>query len=365
MRTKKSLKLLTVFAIAMQSTIIGFAQEGNMETATAMDYSGPNGNEMYQETNSETFDSHAVTAALPKPLEKRPEAKAAPKTTKRRKVQRGDFRKSIANAAKATETYRVLGEDRGVLVLGNTGANRSPGSSFGKIDFFHGGTYNTTFASIFAARAGLNKTGKLYFQTRDGGNLETRMVITENGNVGIGRSAPGVRLDVNGSVRSKAGYRVGESSFNKDQGGALELRGENASSTPYIDFTRSGSGDRDARLYLRNREQLVLDGSKLILRDGFIAKSGIIKLNVFADFVFDKDYDLPTLEEVEDYINKEGHLSEIPSEAEVLANGLDMGMMDVKLLQKVEELTLYMIELNKQVKTLQKENQELKKTLKQ
>ncbi len=68
----------------------------------------------------------------------------------------------------------------------------------------------------------------------------------------------------------------------------------------------------------------------------------------WSDFVFEDDYDLPTLKEVEDHIEKHGHLKDIPSAAEVEANGVSLGEMDSKLLQKIEELTLYIIELKKE-----------------
>jgi hypothetical protein len=80
----------------------------------------------------------------------------------------------------------------------------------------------------------------------------------------------------------------------------------------------------------------------------------------WSDFVFEKEYELLTLEEVEQHINENGHLPEIPSEAEVTENGINLGEMNAKLLQKIEELTLYMIDINKQVQQLTLENQELK-----
>ena len=58
------------------------------------------------------------------------------------------------------------------------------------------------------------------------------------------------------------------------------------------------------------------------------------------------------LQEVEDYINANGHLPEVPSAAEAEADGVDLGEMNKLLLQKVEELTLYVIDLQKQVKEL-------------
>lgn len=70
----------------------------------------------------------------------------------------------------------------------------------------------------------------------------------------------------------------------------------------------------------------------------------------WADFVFEKDYSLPTLEEVERHIKENGHLKDIPSAIEVEKNGIELGDMNKRLLQKVEELTLYLIELNKELK---------------
>jgi hypothetical protein len=69
--------------------------------------------------------------------------------------------------------------------------------------------------------------------------------------------------------------------------------------------------------------------------------------NTWADYVFEEDYKLPNLTEVEQYIKQAGHLMDIPSAAEVEAKGIDLGDMNRLLLQKIEELTLYMIEQNK------------------
>jgi len=63
---------------------------------------------------------------------------------------------------------------------------------------------------------------------------------------------------------------------------------------------------------------------------------------------------LPTLKEVESYIDQNGHLPDIPSESEVLKTGLSIGNMQTKLLQKIEELTLYVIQLEKEINELKK-----------
>ncbi|OEJ98978.1 hypothetical protein A8C32_07285 [Flavivirga aquatica] len=72
----------------------------------------------------------------------------------------------------------------------------------------------------------------------------------------------------------------------------------------------------------------------------------------WADYVFEADYKLQTLNEVENYINKNGHLKGIPSAKEVEANGIELGEMNKLLLQKIEELTLYTIELKKELDLL-------------
>jgi len=80
----------------------------------------------------------------------------------------------------------------------------------------------------------------------------------------------------------------------------------------------------------------------------------------WSDFVFKKEHNLPKLEEVEKHIKEKGHLENIPSQKEVLENGINLGEMNAKLLQKIEELTLYSIEQNKEINLLKKENELLK-----
>ncbi len=79
------------------------------------------------------------------------------------------------------------------------------------------------------------------------------------------------------------------------------------------------------------------------------------------DYVFKEGYDLRSLEEVQEHILENGHLPNIPSAQEMEKNGLELGIMNIKLLEKIEELTLYMIDVNKRVELLEKENAELRK----
>ena len=68
------------------------------------------------------------------------------------------------------------------------------------------------------------------------------------------------------------------------------------------------------------------------------------------DYVFDKNYNLPTLEEIKSYIDQNKHLPEVPSAAEMEKNGIKLGEMNMLLLKKVEELTLHVIESNRKIK---------------
>lgn len=80
----------------------------------------------------------------------------------------------------------------------------------------------------------------------------------------------------------------------------------------------------------------------------------------WADYVFDADYNLRSLEEVQAYINQHKHLPEIPSADEVKRDGHKLGEMDVLLLKKVEELTLYAIRLQREVNTLKDQLEKMK-----
>ncbi len=78
------------------------------------------------------------------------------------------------------------------------------------------------------------------------------------------------------------------------------------------------------------------------------------------DYVFSKNYNLPALQSVEKHIKEEGYLPDMPSAKEVESNGINVGEMNGKLLKKIEELTLYLIDLDKKVNKLDTENKELK-----
>jgi len=95
------------------------------------------------------------------------------------------------------------------------------------------------------------------------------------------------------------------------------------------------------------------------------SKSVVVDLTIVPDYVFKPTYKLPTLDYVKNYVEKNSHLPEVPSEAEIKKNGLNVGEMNAILLKKVEELTLYMIEKDKQVNEQQAEINQLKKQMEQ
>ena len=105
--------------------------------------------------------------------------------------------------------------------------------------------------------------------------------------------------------------------------------------------------------------------SRLTVKGKIHAEEVKVDLNVPGpDYVFDDDYELSSLEEVEKYIRENKHLLEIPSAADMEKTGIYLSKMNMQLLKKVEELTLHMIDLHKEMKRLNKENELLKQKIK-
>lgn len=94
--------------------------------------------------------------------------------------------------------------------------------------------------------------------------------------------------------------------------------------------------------------------------EGKIRANEIVVNTTGADFVFEPEYDLPSLDFVEQYIIENKHLPEIPSAAEMQESGMPVGELNTKLLQKVEELTLYLIQQKNEIEELREEIDNLK-----
>jgi len=96
---------------------------------------------------------------------------------------------------------------------------------------------------------------------------------------------------------------------------------------------------------------------KLFVKDGIRTekiKVDIAASNGWADYVFEKDYKLMSLNDLSQFINKNGHLPEVPSTKEAIENGIELKAMNILLLKKIEELTLHAIEQQKRIEVLEK-----------
>ncbi|UII79150.1 TMF family protein [Flagellimonas sp. CMM7] len=174
------------------------------------------------------------------------------------------------------------------------------------------------------------------------------------GNVGIGTNTPGFTLDVNGSLNANS----------------ILLNGSAVQSSQW---TTTGNDVSYSSGNVGIGIATVPAGYALAVVGSVITEGVTVKLQSdgWPDFVFKDDYLLPSLESIEDYIQNNGHLPNIPSALEIGRNGIHLGEMDAQLLQKIEELTLYTIQQQKEIDKLKNANQvlteqnELVKTLTQ
>ena len=176
--------------------------------------------------------------------------------------------------------------------------------------------------------------------------LDIKGTFSLAGSLGIGVANPEAPLHVSGDGKFEGDIRANKIIVN-----SIEIAGasSNGSSVSLGDnlLVNGSIGIGTTKV----------SGYKLSV-NGKIRASDDIKVYIeseWSDFVFEKDYHLRSLEEVDAYIKKHGHLPEIPSAAAVKSEGFDLGAMDAKLLQKIEEITLHLIDLKKENDILKKE----------
>jgi hypothetical protein len=234
----------------------------------------------------------------------------------------------------------------------------------------------------------LDATGSFRFMNYNKSNYSS--LYLENlysfGNVGIGTTTPQARLDVNGTISSNGEIQNklnGISNFRMiSEAYGYMLRNDGVNT--YMLLTNNGDaqgGWNALRPFRINNAtgDVALAGEHLIISHstGNVFASGNVgigttspdeKLTVngivhakevrvdltgaLADYVFSKDYSLMPLHKVEQYVKTNSHLPDIPSADEVKQQGLGMGEMQNKLLQKIEELTLYVIQQQKEIQAL-------------
>lgn len=231
-----------------------------------------------------------------------------------------------------------------------------------------------------------------------------RMRIAPNGSVVIGSTTvPGTKLHVQGDVSIANGTNgdlitsssaetgpvlwarnnVAAWGLSIDPSGKGHILGDWNSPQPTMTFTYDGveiptrlvlgtmPTDELHRLFVQQgirtesiqADQIIIgdvptpSGYKLYVKHGILTekvKIAIATESQWMDHVFGADYDLPSLEEVQRFICMHGHLQGVPSATEVVEQGLDVAAIEAVLLGKVEELTLYVIQLHERIKELEK-----------
>ncbi|SFN21123.1 hypothetical protein SAMN05421594_1492 [Chryseobacterium oleae] len=245
-------------------------------------------------------------------------------------------------------------------------------------------------AGLFAAQLA---SAQLY---TSGGSINPTSTPS-SGNTGIGTSAPKEKLDVLGNILAgNTNSTEGMNAFAiRYEDGSINNWGSlRSSSSTYMGFgvKANGSGlgwlssngtldfakvaitlDNEGFSFLTKPNQQIalntpvtmnevmkisLNGNAL-LQGKLEAKELKVTLTPTADFVFEENYDLPKLEEVAQHIKEKKHLPEIASAKVMEKEGVNVGEFQIKLLQKIEELTLYVIEQNRQLKDQQEKIQKL------
>ncbi|MVT08652.1 hypothetical protein [Chitinophaga tropicalis] len=286
------------------------------------------------------------------------------------------------------------------LIL-STGATGNFGST-GTLSWMTPNSTGNKGVAYIAARtmqdATTNATGDLFFATADNAIPTVKMRITSKGYVGIGVNDPRAYFDVafaannvRASVLARlpegndvdAGTYIGVEAYSTTGGQVKSFALEHkfyGKLNSAINFYRGGDMTGGFMTFSTNTgvERMRIDANgnvgigttatqqyKLAVEGTIGARRLRIDQGTWADFVFDPGYKLPSLMEVEQYIKVNRHLPDVPSTNEVKENGIDVGEMNKVLLQKVEELTLLLIQEHKEKEEIKKELEGMKFQIKE
>jgi len=157
-------------------------------------------------------------------------------------------------------------------------------------------------------------------------------VVQADGKVGIGTSSPYEKLDINGKLHMRDNIKL--------NGHWLSGDGDNEG----IFVNNSG----DVGIGTANTDALLTVAGKIHSQEIEIT----VDAGEGADYVFEDKYKLKNIFEIEEFIKQNKHLPGIPSASEMQTNGINIGDFQLQLLQKIEELTLYIISQDKEINRL-------------
>ena len=233
---------------------------------------------------------------------------------------------------------------------------------------------------------GSSNYGKLIFLTGNMDDPKERLVINKIGNVGIGTSAPDANLEIYESffygfkfwTHKYIDYQANLTDYETfgTRSGVIQFYHPLISQGEEVGGgwtqIRCGSiaifdSDGNAKIQLNSWGEAKFEGdvyTKNLTVNGKITAEEIEVIRDVPDFdhVFNTKYNLTSLNEVEQYIKSNKHLPDIPSAQEFKENGYKVGEMDGLLLKKIEELTLYIIEQQKTIESLQSQMDQMAKT---